>query len=116
MSASRRRVVVTGMGVVSSVGLTVKSMWESLLAGKSGIAPITLYDAGQHSVKIAGECHGFLPENYIEKREARRLDRFSQLAVAASNEAVSDSKLDFTKEDTTRCGVIMGAGIGGITE
>ncbi|HYF48273.1 MAG TPA: beta-ketoacyl-ACP synthase II [Planctomycetota bacterium] len=116
MSAARRRVVVTGLGAVTCVGLTARSLWEGLLDGKSGVAPITLYDCSQHTVKIAGECHGFLPENYIEKREARRLDRFSQFAVAAANEAIADSKLDFSKEDTTRCGVIIGAGIGGITE
>jgi 3-oxoacyl-[acyl-carrier-protein] synthase II len=116
MSSGRRRVVVTGLGIVSPIGLTVKENWQNLLAGVSGIGLITLYDASQHTVKIAGEVKNFLPENYIEKREARRLDRFSQLAVAAANEAVADSKLDFSKEDTSRCGVLMGAGIGGITE
>ena len=116
MSVSRRRVVVTGLGAVTPLGLTVPELWNGLLAGKSGIGPVTLYDSSQHEVKIAGEVKNFLPENYIEKREARRLDRFSQLAVAAAREAVSDSKLDFSKEDTARCGVLIGTGIGGITE
>jgi 3-oxoacyl-[acyl-carrier-protein] synthase II len=107
---------VTGLGAVTPVGLTVPEMWQSLLNGVSGIGPITLYDASKHDVRIAGEAKNFLPENYIEKREARRLDRFSQLAVAAAAEAVKDSRLDFSKEDTTRCGVLVGAGIGGITE
>ena len=116
MSSGRRRVVVTGLGVVCPVGLTVPEMWQNLLNNVSGIGPITLYDASKHEVRIAGECKNFLPENYIEKREARRLDRFAQLAVAAANEAVKDSKLDFSKEDTSRCGVLIGTGIGGITE
>ncbi|HYG74793.1 MAG TPA: beta-ketoacyl-ACP synthase II [Planctomycetota bacterium] len=116
MSSARRRVVVTGLGVVTPVGLTVKDTWQSLLNNVSGIGPITAYDCSQHEVKIAGEAKNFIPENYIEKREARRLDRFSQLAVAAAREAVSDSKLDFSKEDTSRCGVLIGTGIGGITE
>jgi 3-oxoacyl-[acyl-carrier-protein] synthase II len=116
MSASRRRVVVTGLGAVSPLGLTTTELWNGLLSNKSGIAPITLYDCSQHDVKIAGEVKNFAPENYIEKREARRLDRFSQLAVAAAAEAIKDSKLDFSKEDTSRCGVLIGTGIGGITE
>jgi 3-oxoacyl-[acyl-carrier-protein] synthase II len=116
MSSGRRRVVVTGMGALTPVGLTVRDTWQNLLKGVSGIGPITLYDASKHDVRIAGEVTGFLAENYIEKREARRLDRFAQLAVAAANEAIRDSGLDFTKEDTARCGVILGTGIGGITE
>ena len=116
MNAARRRVVVTGLGAVTPLGLTVPELWNGLLNNVSGIAPVTLYDSSQHEVKIAGEVKNFAPENYIEKREARRLDRFSQLAVAAAAEAVKDSKLDFTKEDTSRCGVLIGTGIGGITE
>jgi 3-oxoacyl-[acyl-carrier-protein] synthase II len=116
MSSGRRRVVVTGLGLITPIGLTVPDTWRNLLEGVSGIAPITLYDASQHTIRIAGEAKNFLPENYIEKREARRLDRFAQLAVAAANEAIKDSKLDFSKEDTTRAGVLVGTGIGGITE
>ena len=116
MSTARRRVVVTGLGAVTPLGLTVPELWNGLLNNKSGIARITLYDSSQHEVKIAGEVKNFLAENYIEKREVRRLDRFSQLAVAASREAIADSKLDFSKEDTARCGVLVGTGIGGITE
>ena len=116
MNVARRRVVVTGLGAVTPLGLTVAELWNGLLNNVSGIAPVTLYDAQNHEVKIAGEVKNFAPEKYIEKREARRLDRFSQLAVAAAAEAVKDSKLDFTKEDTSRCGVLIGTGIGGITE
>ncbi|MFH0939855.1 MAG: beta-ketoacyl-ACP synthase II [Planctomycetota bacterium] len=116
MSAGKRRVVVTGLGAVTPVGLTVRNTWENLLKGVSGIGLITHYDASRHEVKIAGEVKNFVPENFIEKREVRRLDRFTQLAIVAAQEAVADSKLDFSREDTTRCGVIIGTGIGGITE
>jgi len=107
---------VTGLGVITPVGLSVKETWHSLLNNISGVAPIQAYDCSRHEVKIAAEAKNFLPENYIEKREVRRLDRFSQLAVAAAKEAVADSMLDFSKEDTARCGVLIGTGIGGITE
>lgn len=86
------------------------------MSGVSGVGPITLYDASQHEVRIAAEVKNFAAENYIEKRECRRLDRFSHFAVAAAKEAVTDSRLDFTKEDTARCGVLVGTGIGGIIE
>lgn len=116
MSPQRRRVVVTGLGAITPVGLTAPATWQALLNNESGVGPITLYDCSKHDVRIAGEVKNFQPENYIEKREARRLDRFAQLAVAAANEAIADSKLDFSKEDTTRCGVIIGTGIGGMIE
>jgi 3-oxoacyl-[acyl-carrier-protein] synthase II len=104
------------LGALTPVGLTAKSTWDALLNNVSGVGKITLYDPVNHEVKIAAECKGFLPENHVEKREARRLDRFTQLAIAAANEAVADSKLNFANEDTARCGVIIGTGIGGITE
>ena len=116
MSSGRRRVVVTGLGAFTPVGLSVRETWQNLLNGVSGIGPITLYDASRHDVRIAGEVKGFVPENYLDKREARRLDRFTQLAAAAANAAIRDAGLDFSKEDTARCGVIIGTGIGGITE
>lgn len=116
MSSGRRRVVVTGLGLISPVGLTVPDSWKNLLNNVSGVGPITLFDCTNHSAKIAGEATGFLAENYIEKREARRIDRFALLAIAAAAEAVKDSMLDFSKEDTTRAGVLIGTGIGGITE
>jgi len=116
MSFGKRRVVVTGLGAVTPVGLTAQETWKALLAGISGIGLITLYDRTIHEVKFAGEVKNFVPEAYMEKRETRRIDRFAQLAVGAAFDAVKDSKLDFTKEDTTRCGVLIGTGIGGITE
>jgi 3-oxoacyl-[acyl-carrier-protein] synthase II len=86
------------------------------LNGVSGIGPITLYDASRHSVKIAGEVKRFTAGEHLDPKGATRMDRFAQLACVAANEAVRDSGLDFTKEDTSRCGTLIGTGIGGITE
>ncbi len=116
MSTNRRRVVVTGMGLVTSVGIGVRASWKALLENVSGVGPITLYDASRHKVKIAGEVKNFDPGNYIDAKAATRMDRFTQMACVAAAEAVKDSGLDFTKEDTSRCGVLVGTGIGGITE
>lgn len=116
MSTNRRRVVVTGMGLVTSVGIGLKATWSALLENVSGVGPITLYDASRHKVKIAGEVKNFDPGNYIDAKAATRMDRFTQMACVAAAEAVKDSGLDFTKEDTARCGVLVGTGIGGITE
>jgi 3-oxoacyl-[acyl-carrier-protein] synthase II len=112
---STRRVVVTGLGVITSLGESVDEMWEALCAGKSGIGPITRWDPSQFPVRIGGECKGFDVTRYgVDKRESKRLDRFGQFGLAASVNAVKDSGLDFTKEDPYRCGVLIGSGIGGI--
>jgi 3-oxoacyl-[acyl-carrier-protein] synthase II len=112
---SRRRVVVTGLGVITSLGESVDEVWDALCAGKSGIGPITRWDTSTYPVRIGGECTRFDVTKYgIETREAKRLDRFSQFGMAASINAVKDSGLDFAKEDSFRCGVIIGSGIGGI--
>ncbi len=112
---SRRRVVVTGLGVISSLGESVDEVWDALCAGTSGIGPITRWDCSTYPVKIGGECTNFDVTKYgVEHREAKRLDRFSQFGLAASINAVKDSGLDFDKEDRFRCGVIIGSGIGGI--
>ncbi len=116
MSTNRRRVVVTGLGLVTPVGMGVQASWNALLETTSGIGPITLYDASKHSVKIAGEVKNFEAGQHIDAKAAMRMDRFTQLACVAAAEAVKDSGLDFTKEDTSRIGVIVGTGIGGITE
>ena len=110
----KRRVVITGLGAVTPVGLTAAESWEAVKAGKCGIAPITLYDASNMKAKLAGEVKGFDPANYMEKREARKVDRFAQFALAAAQEAVEQSGLDFAKEDPYRCAIIMSAGIGGL--
>jgi 3-oxoacyl-[acyl-carrier-protein] synthase II len=109
-----RRVVVTGMGALTSVGLSVEELWRSCLAGKTGIDLITSFDTTNFSVKIAGELKGFNPEDHIDKVEARRMDRFVQLAVVASDAAIKDAGLDLEAEDRTRIGVLVGSGVGGI--
>ena len=111
---SRRRVVVTGLGIVCPVGIGVEESWKALVAGKSGIAPITHYDASTYPTRIAGEVKGFEPEAFMERKEARRNDRFIQFALAAADMAVKDSGLDFEKEDPERIGVIVGSGMGGL--
>ncbi len=109
-----RRVVITGIGVITPIGNSVPEYWEALSQGKSGIEKITLFDASQFTSQIAGEVKGFEPEKYIDKKEVRRMDRFAQFALAASQEAIQDSKLDLSKEDTKRIGVLLGSGIGGL--
>ncbi len=110
------RVVVTGLGVISSIGLDVESYWKALLAGKSGVKRITGFDTKDFTCKIAGEIPEFDPRHWLDKRTADRMDRFSQMGLAAAMQAVKDSGLDFEKEDRARCGVVIGTGIGGLIE
>jgi 3-oxoacyl-[acyl-carrier-protein] synthase II len=112
----RRRVVVTGLGTVNPIGLAVPDYWQALLAGKSGIAPITLFDTAQYKVKFAGEVKNFSPAPVIDPKSARRMDRFTQFAIVAADQAIKDSGLQIDKEDPFRCGVILGSGIGGLHE
>ena len=111
---SKRRVVVTGLGVVSPVGSTVPSAWEAVLRGESGISPITRFDVSAFPVRIGGQVHGFDVAEYIAPKEARRMDEFMHYGVAAGVQAVTDAGIDFSKGDPTRCGVVCGAGIGGL--
>jgi 3-oxoacyl-[acyl-carrier-protein] synthase II len=111
---SRRRVVVTGLGLVSPVGIGVEDSWSALVAGKSGIGPITLFDASTFPTRIAGEVKGFEPSKYMDRKEVRRNDRFIHFALAAADMAVKDSGLDMTKEDPERVGCIVGSGMGGL--
>jgi 3-oxoacyl-[acyl-carrier-protein] synthase II len=111
-----RRVVVTGLGVISSIGLDVESYWNSLLAGKSGIRKIAGFDSREFACKIAGEIPEFDPRRWLDKRTTDRIDRFSQMGLVAAMQAVKDSGLDFEKEDRSRCGVAIGTGIGGLIE
>jgi 3-oxoacyl-[acyl-carrier-protein] synthase II len=111
----RRRVVITGLGVITSLGETVDELWDGLCAGRSGITPIKRWDPGKYPARFGGECTHFDVTKYgIDVREAKRLDRFGQFGLAASVNAVKDSGIDFSKEDSFRCGVIIGSGIGGI--
>ncbi|KJS18940.1 MAG: 3-oxoacyl-ACP synthase [Clostridiaceae bacterium BRH_c20a] len=111
---SNRRVVVTGIGVISPVGTGIEKFWSSLLEGQSGIGPITRFDASELTTRIAGEVKDFQVENYIDKKEARRMDLFTQYAVAGAKMAVEDSGMDLSQVDLNRMGVILGSGIGGI--
>ncbi|NOZ95929.1 MAG: beta-ketoacyl-ACP synthase II [Acidobacteria bacterium] len=111
-----RRVVVTGLGLVSPLGLTPESTWEGLLAGRSGIGEITQFDASGFPVRIAGEVKGFDPTQWLDVREVRRFPRFIQFAVAASDMAVRASGLEVTEENAARVGVVLGSGIGGLQE
>lgn len=112
---SRRRVVVTGLGIVCPVGIGVEETWRGIVAGKSGIGPITQFDASTYPTRIAGEVRGFVPEQWMEKKEARRNDRFIQFTMAAADMAMKDSGLDMGKEDATRVGAVIGAGLGGLS-
>ncbi|NOY05256.1 MAG: beta-ketoacyl-ACP synthase II [Chlorobi bacterium] len=110
----RRRVVVTGMGALSPVGLTARETWENLLAGANGIVPISSFDTTEYKTKIAGEIKGFDPTNYMDAKAARRMDLFTQYAMAAGRMAVEDAGVDFSAVDQDRVGVIVGSGIGGM--
>src|SRR6478752_6726674 len=112
----RRRVVITGLGTVNPLGLSVPEYWRGLLAGQSGIAPITSFDTSAFKVKFGGEVKGFSPEPILDVRSARKLDRFTQFAVVAADEAIKDSGLNLAQEDPFRCGCILGSGIGGLSE
>jgi 3-oxoacyl-[acyl-carrier-protein] synthase II len=113
---SRRRVVITGLGTVNPLAHDVPAYWKALLAGRSGVGPITLLDSSAFKVHFAGEVKDFRPEAVINSKEVRRMDRFAQFGMFAALEAVRDGGLDFAKEDPYRCGVIIGSGIGGLTE
>lgn len=109
-----KRVVVTGMGAITPIGNTVDEFWKGIEEKKCGIDEITLFDTSDFKVKLAAEVKNFNPEEVLDRRAARRLDRYSQLAMAASKELMKDSKLDVSKIDATRFGVIVGSGIGGL--
>jgi 3-oxoacyl-[acyl-carrier-protein] synthase II len=110
-----RRVVVTGMGAITPVGLDVASTWDSLVHGRSGIASVSSFETDDLDVKIAGQVKGFEPTEYLDKKEARRYDRFLQLGLVASAEAVRDAELVVRPEEAERVGVMLSSGIGGIS-
>jgi len=113
----KRRVVVTGLGIVSPLGLNVEETWENLIKGKSGIDYITLFDANAIAckTKFAAEVKGFDPLNYIDRKNARRMDRFAQFSVAAAKEALQKANLKIGPDNQTNIGIFMGSGIGGLT-
>ena len=109
----RRRVVVTGVGLVSPLGIGTRETWEALLAGRSGVGPITHFDTTAYHSKIAGEVRGFEPERWVEKKEVKKSDLFIHFAVAASQMAMDDSGLAISEANADRVGVVIGSGIGG---
>ena len=111
---SKRRVVVTGLGMISPVGNTVNSTWKNILAGKSGIAPITSFDATSFVTQFAGEVKNFDAEQYIPKKEIKKMDRFIQLGIAAGKQALDNSGFEVTPQNAVRIGVAIGSGIGGL--
>ena len=112
----KRRVVVTGLGAVTSLSLKVEDLWQRIVRGESGIHPLRLFDTARYKVKFAGDIYDWPPPGYITAKDEKRLDRFTQFALVAGIDAVRDSGLDFSKEDTFRAGVILGSGIGGLHE
>ena len=111
---SKRRVVITGLGIVSPVGSTVKSAWQTILRGESGIGPIKRFDVSAFPVRFGGAVRDFDVTQYISAKDARRMDDFMHYGVASGIQAVQDSGLDFNKVDLDRCGAVCGAGIGGL--
>ena len=112
--AENKRIVVTGLGVVSPVGSTLDSFWAAILAGQNGIGPITYFDTAAFDTKFAGQVKDFNLETFVPKKEARRMDPFCHYGVAAAKMAVDDSGLDMSKEDATRVGVVAASGVGGL--
>ncbi len=111
---AKRRVVVTGMGMVSPLGLDLMSSWKAVIESKSGVGYITHFDVSDYSVRIAAEVKGFDPSNYIELKEVKKMDRFIHFAVAATHMAFEDSMLKITPENAERTGIVIGSGMGGL--
>ena len=111
---SKRRVVITGIGIISPLGVGIEKNWEAVVNGRNGIGPITRFDASQIACSIAGEANEFDVEQYMSAKEARKMDRFMQLGVAAGLDAFKDSGLEINDQNTARAGVHIGSGIGGI--
>jgi len=111
---NKQRVVITGLGVLSPIGIGKEDYWKALLQGKSGIGPVTRFDTSSFDSKIAGELKDFAPEQFLDRKEIRRMDRFAQFGVAAAKLAVGDAALEIDKENPEDIGVVMGSGIGGI--
>lgn len=113
---AERRVVVTGMGAVTPFGVSVNLFWDSLVAGRSGLSPISLFDTADFDVRIGGEIPAFKPTDYLDPKLVKRMDRYTQLAMVACQEAFQTSGLDLSREDAHRIAVIFGSGIGGMNE
>jgi 3-oxoacyl-[acyl-carrier-protein] synthase II len=110
-----KRIVITGMGVVSPLGIGLEKNWEAVCQGKSGIGPLTRFDASEFTAQIAGEVKGFNPEDFIDKKEVKKMDIFIQYALAAGTQAIQDAQLKIDESNADRVGVLVGAGIGGLS-
>lgn len=109
-----KRVVVTGLGAITPLGNNLQDYWDGLLSGKNGIGPITHFDPSRHACKIAGEVKGFDPQDYMDRKDAKRMDRFAQFAIAASKQAIADAQLEINDLNAEQIGVLIGTGIGGL--
>src|SRR5579862_3176802 len=109
-----KRVVITGMGLVTALGSEIDAFWRNITAGKSGVSAIEGFDAAEYATRFAAEIKDFQADRYMERREARKMDRFVQFAVAASTVAVSASGLEITEANAARVGVLIGSGVGGL--
>ena len=109
-----RRVVVTGLGALTPLGNSLPKFWEGLISGKSGAAPITYFDTSEFKTKFACELKGFDPLEYLDRKQQRKMDRFTQYGMVSTDEAIIDSGIDLEKIDKLRVGVIWGSGIGGL--
>ncbi len=114
MNLELKRVVVTGLGAITPIGNTVKDYWEGLVSGRNGVGPITLFDASRHACQIAGEVKGFDPHDYLDRKDAKRMDRFAQFAVSASQQVIADAQFTINELNATQVGVMIGTGIGGL--
>ncbi|HEY9894353.1 MAG TPA: beta-ketoacyl-ACP synthase II [Candidatus Sericytochromatia bacterium] len=113
-NSDRKRVVVTGLGAITPIGNTLTAYWDGLLSGQNGIGPITLFDASRHECRIAGEVKGFDPHAYMDRKEAKRMDRFAQFGVSASKQAIADAQFVINDLNAEQVGVLIGTGIGGL--
>ncbi|MEO1464778.1 MAG: beta-ketoacyl-ACP synthase II [Cyanobacteria bacterium J06631_6] len=109
-----KRVVITGLGAITPIGNNLADYWDGLLQGRSGVGAITLFDASQHACQIAAEVKGFDPHQYLDKKDAKRMDRFSQFGVCASKQALVDGKFEINELNADRIGVLIGTGVGGL--
>ncbi len=112
----KRRVVVTGVGAVTSLSCRVDDLWQKVLAGQSGIHPLRRFETSRYKVRFAGDIYDWSTDGYVSAKEVKRLDRFTQFALVSGIDAVNDSGIDFSREDPYRCGVVLGSGIGGLNE
>ena len=110
----KKRVVITGLGAITPLGNDLKSYWQGLLDGRSGVGAITHFDASQHATRIAAEVKGFNPHDYMDRKDAKRMDRFAQFAVATSQQALADARLEITALNAEQIGVMIGTGVGGL--